>query len=524
MLWSLLKIVIFICLIGALAFGAGFLMETDGGVQISVAGTEYTLGALESVVALIVLTIGLWVLLRIVGLFVAFIRFLTGDETAVSRYFNRNKERRGYDALAEGMMALASGESQLALTKAAKAERLLQKPELTTLLMAQAAEQTGDRAKAEVAYKHLLKNERTRFVGVRGLMKQKLAEGETDVALRLAEKAFGLKPGHGDTQDVLLKLQAGTHDWAGARNTLGAKLKHGALPRDVYKRRDAVLALGQARDILDEDKDIAAREAAIEANRLSPDLIPAAVMASDGYVADGKPKNATKVIRKAWDVAPHPDLAAAFARIKPEESAKDRIHRFTVLTNRHPDLPETRMLKAELWIAAENFVEAKKALGSLAEEEPTARSLTIMAAIERGMGSDDAVVKSWLARALSAPRGPQWVCDNCKRAHSDWSPVCESCESFDTLSWRQPEDDTAPLPANAAMLPLIVGQAEEVEVLEDASDDSDEADDTISEPEVFEAVKEAKESPAPETADTANADAPPVDYVLGSGEAKKDAT
>lgn len=513
MLWSLLKIVIFICLIGAMAFGAGLLLETDGGMQISVAGTEYTLGALESVVALVVLMLTLWFLLRLVGLSVAFIRFLSGDETAVTRYFTRNKERRGYDALADGMMALASGESQLALNKAAKAERLLQKPELTTLLMAQAAEQTGDRAKAEVAYKHLLKNEKTRFVGVRGLMKQKLAEGETDVALRLAEKAFALKPAHGDTQDVLLKLQAGSHDWSGARNTLGAKLKHGALPRDVYKRRDAVLALGHARDILDDDKDVAAREAAIDANRLSPDLIPAAVMAADGYLADGKPKNATKVIRKAWEVAPHPELAAAFARIKPEESAKDRIHRFTVLTNRHPDHSETRMLKAELWIAAENFVEARKALGDLAETEPTARSLTIMAAIERGMGSDDAVVKSWLTQALSAPRGPQWVCDNCHWAHGDWSPVCENCEGFDTLSWRQPEDDTAPLPTSTAMLPLIVGQIEEAVEPEEEADDPEPDDELEQEADAIEVVESEPEL----TKDIANADAPPVDYVVATG-------
>ena len=54
-------------------------------------------------------------------------------------------------------------------------------------------------------------------------------------------------------------------------------------------------------------------------------------------------------------------------------------------------------------------------MGDLAETHPTARTLAIMAAIERGQGADDAVVKGWLARALTAPRGPQWVCDNCNK-------------------------------------------------------------------------------------------------------------
>ena len=97
--------------------------------------------------------------------------------------------------------------------------------------------------------------------------------------MALAKKAFALKPKHEETQDVLLRLQAESADWTGARKTLGAKLKSGSLPRDVHKRRDAVLALSEARDILDDGKTIEAREAAIQANRLSPDLIPAAIMA-----------------------------------------------------------------------------------------------------------------------------------------------------------------------------------------------------------------------------------------------------
>lgn len=518
MLWTLLKIGLFICLVAAGTWGAGMLMEAGGGIRVSVAGTEYTLGALESVIALVLLLIVGWLLFKLVGLVVAFIRFALGDTTAINRFFDRRRERKGYDALAEGMMALASGESRLAMSKATKAERLLRRPELTTLLTAQAAEQAGDSARAAEAYKRLLVDDKTRFVGVRGLMKQKLEDGDTETAMKLAEKAFTLKPKHTETQDVLLKLQAGAHDWSGARKTLGAKLKHAGLPRDVHKRRDAVLALGEARDILDEDKPIEARETAIEANRLSPDLIPAAVMAADGYIANKKPKNATRVLKKAWSVQPHPDLAAAFARISPEESAKDRIQRFSVLTSQHKDHPETKMLEAELRIAAEDFPAARSALGDLAETDPTARSLAIMAAVERGSGADDAVVKGWLARALTAPRGPQWVCDNCGKAHATWDPVCGSCGSFDTLSWRTTDEPAAALPSGAEMLPLIVGQiaAPDDEVVEDLEVEE------VSEPEISDATTEP-DSAANEAENAeipiANADAPPADYALEDGDA-----
>jgi len=415
MLWSLIKVILFVVLIAAATLGAGYLMETDGGIRIAIADSEYNLEPLQAVIAALLLLLVMWLALKIAGFLVACLRFLNGDETAISRYFDRNRERKGFQALADGMMAIASGEGRLAMTKAARAERFLRRPDLTNLLIAQAAEMSGDTKKAEETYRRLLSDDRTRFVGVRGIMKQKLVAGDTDTALKLAQKAFAMKPRHEEVTDVLLQLQAENADWSGARSTLGAKLKAGTLPRDIYRRRDAVLAISEARELLGgEDVPVAVREAAIEANRLSPDLIPAAAMAARSYIAQGKQRYAARVIRKAWEVAPHPDLAAAFAEIEPSETPDARIKRFAVLTNIHPDSEETKLLLAELHIAAEDFPGARRALGDLAETSPTARSLTIMAAIERGEGSDDSIVRAYLARALTASRGSQWVCEKCQ--------------------------------------------------------------------------------------------------------------
>ncbi|MDG1450119.1 MAG: heme biosynthesis HemY N-terminal domain-containing protein [Ascidiaceihabitans sp.] len=463
MLWSLVKIVLFVCVVAAAAFGAVALLETDGGLQIQFGGMEYLLGPLETVVALVVLVFVVWLILKLIALLAAIWKFLNGDETALSRYFARNRQSKGYDALAEGMMALASGEGRTAMAKAAKAEKYLNKPELTNLLTAQAAELAGDRKKAEETYRKLVEVDATRFIGVRGIMKQKLAIGDTAMALKLAEKAFALKPKHEDTQDVLLKLQAQSKDWNGARETLNAKLKHGSLPRDVHKRRDAVLALSEAQKVFDADQTIEAREAAIEANRLSPDLIPAAVMAAHSYIEQGQGKYATRVIKKAWDVSPHPDLAAAYAAIEPDETPKARLKRFKALTKSHVNHPESKMLMSELHMANEDFPEARRALGDLYETDPTARSATLMAAIERGEGADDHVVKGWLTSALSLPRGPQWICDSCQHIHAEWGPTCGNCESFDTLSWKAPPKSEVSLPSGIQMLPLIVGAADEVD-------------------------------------------------------------
>ena len=218
-----------------------------------------------------------------------------------------------------------------------------------------------------------------------------------------------------------------------------------------------MLALSEATGAFSTASEAEAREAAIEANRLSPNLVPAAVAAARAYIAQGRPKYAARVIRKAWEAQPHPDLAAAFADIRPDETPQSRIKRFRALTDLHPEHAETRLLKAELALAAEDFPGARRALGDLASEHPTARSLTLMAAIERGEGGDDAVVRAWLARAVTAPRGPQWVCDNCHNIHGEWVPVCENCGAFDTLAWTEPPRAETHLPGTG-MLPLIAGE------------------------------------------------------------------
>lgn len=480
MLWSLIKILAFVVLVTALTYGAVQLLEASGQAKITVAGYEITLNALEMAAAGLALILLVWIGLKLLGILGAVFRFLNGDETALSRYFSRNRERKGFEALSEGMMALASGEGHLALAKATKAERYLERPELTNLLTAQAAELAGDRKKAEETYKKLLQDDKTRFVGVRGIMKQKLADGDTDTAMKLAQKAFALKPKHEETQDILLRLQADKGDWSGARATLGAKLRHGTLPRDVHKRRDAVLALSEAKAILEEGATVEAQEAAIAANRQSPDLVPAAAMAARAHLEKGDKRSAAKILTKAWKAQPHPDLAAAFAEVEPDEDIAARIKRFRALTKLHPEQSETRMLLAELHIASEDFPEARRALGDLVETDPNARVLALMAAIEKGSGASEAAVRGWLTRALSAPRGPQWVCDRCHSIHATWTPVCGNCQAFDTLSWKRPPEDAAPVASAAERLPLLVEPAgqtaedpvdtPEIEVIDPESD------------------------------------------------------
>jgi HemY protein len=178
------------------------------------------------------------------------------------------------------------------------------------------------------------------------------------------------------------------------------------------------------------------------------------------------------------------------------------LKRFQPLLRLKPEHRESKLVLAELNIAAEDFPAARKALGDLISEDPDSRALTIMAAVERGEGSSDTVVKGWLARALNAPRGPQWVCTNCHNIHSDWAPVCENCQAFDTLSWQVPPAGAVDSATGVQMLPLIVGALEEATAPE--------------QPEAVEAAEPAQDDPTPDVAEVSEAEIIPMptDHVI----------
>jgi len=410
-------------------------LDTGDVLRLSIGEREYRVTTPVAIMGIMAGCIGLWVLVLLVKLALALVSFVSGDETAISRFFDRNRERRGFDALARGMVAIAVGEGREATSNATRAERDLKRPELTNLINAQAAELRGDRNRAQTYYKRMLEIDQTRVIGVRGLMKQKLEDGDDQTALTLAEKALELRPRHEETMTTLLSLQLKLEDWSGARKTLQLQRKAGMITRGIARRREAIVSLADAREQLDSGNISQGARLAADANRLSPTLIPAAVLAAELEAGKGKRRRAEAIIRKAWAAKPHPDLSVGFAEIVSDETPEARLKRFGSLLQLNPSFDDTRLLKAELLLAVDDIDGARETMGTIAEDRPTVRSLTLMAAIYRAEGADDRIVRGWLNRALSAPRGPEWVCENCDHVQPGWAAVCVNCQAFDRFTW-----------------------------------------------------------------------------------------
>ena len=404
MLGPLLYILILLAVILAGGFALNFLVQGDGQLVLRYADRVYEVTLFEAAILLVLLILAVLVVLWLLRLMIALIRFIAGDETAFGSFFARSRERRGLDALSRAYLALAAGDAKQAQRKAQKAELKLMRPDLTRVVNAQAAELAGDDARARTYYRALLMDKKTAFVGARGLLKLALKNGEHERALKLAEHARELKPKDPEILETLYMLQSQAFDWGAARRTLAAQAKAGQLPPPEAHRRDAALALAQSEDAAGLGDTEQARTLAVEAAKLDPTNTAAVTTAARLLLEFGAKRQAVKLVTDAWAAQPRPQIAAAFAAIEPDEAPAARRRRFGALFAIHPDHPETQFLRAELALADRDWTAAQAAIGELRETEPSARSCAIMAAIARGRGEPDHVVRAWLARALGAPR------------------------------------------------------------------------------------------------------------------------
>ncbi len=460
MLTTAIRTILFLGLVAAGVWGLVHLLEDGGGITIQFGGKEYFYKPAIFAGILIAAFIVLWLALKVFGFFLAILRFVDGDETAISRFFNRSRERRGLEAMARSMTALAAGDAKLARAKAQKAELLLQRPELTRLINAQAAELAGDDLRAETYYRALAEDPSTSFIGVRGLLNRALEKKDDERALKLAESAANLHPKDEGVLDTLYALQSRKFDWAGARKTLDGQRRAGLLPKPEADRRDAMLALAQAEDAEEVGQGEHARKLALEAVKLDPANAEAAATAARHLAAAGSKRAAAKMLINGWRRSPSATLAGAYAAIEPDESPDERRKRFGKLLKANAAHPESKLLAAELALVTEDWRAARTAIADLKEDEPTARSCVVMAAIARGEGAPEAEVRGWLARAVDAPRGDA--------LDSDLS--------------------------HAAMLPLLIGG-------DDDTEDAETADEAVETPESLDGGRgetgEANASAAP---------------------------
>ncbi|MEO0543434.1 MAG: heme biosynthesis protein HemY [Pseudomonadota bacterium] len=460
----MIKLLLFIVLVLALASGFAVLADMPGDVVITVAGQEISFTLMFAAVALvatIVTVMVTWWLIRVV---------LTSPQR-VSRFFRLRRRDRGYQALSTGIIAAGAGDPATARQMLKRADGLLIKTSepLIQLLEAQAVMLEGDHDKARIKFEKMLEDPELRDLGLRGLYMEAQRLGDRRAQKHYAEKAAELAPQLGWASKAALDLKTSVGDWEGALRLVEKQTAAKHIDKDMAKRKRAVLLTAIAMENVEPDP-TRAKQAGLEAHRLAPDFAPAVVAASDACLRLNELRRAAKILETTWRKAPHPDVALAYVNVRSGDSAADRLKKARKLEQLKPNNTESSLIVAQMAIEAGEFEDARKAVAAVLRNEPRESAYLLMADIEETETGDQGKIREWLSRALRAPRDPAWTADG--YVAEKWAPFSPVSGRIDAFEWKVPverigenliENDMDPMQRGVPPVSMIEPQAAQTE-------------------------------------------------------------
>ncbi|AEV39382.1 HemY domain protein (TPR domain) [Pseudovibrio sp. FO-BEG1] len=427
----MVRVLIFFAFVFLLALGGAWMADRPGVVTLEWQGYVVQASLLTTVVAFgasIVASIVVW----------GFFRLIWKSPTLVSHFMQRRRKDKGYDALSQGLMALGSGDTLHARKFGLKADKLLDGDEpAARLLLAQASQLDGDHAESRRRFEAMLEDDRSMAVGLHGLYIEAERESEPAAARHFAEEAFNLVPGLRWAGNAVLGYQAVSGDWEEAIATLERNYAARMLDKKTLRRQKAVLLTARALELENENPD-RARTLAVEAHGLAPSLVPAAIVAARLRTRAGEIRKASKILEATWKLSPHPDLAEAYAHVRPGDSVTDRLSRVRTLASMRAYSSEGAIAIAVAAIEAKKFDEAREQLKRVLRSEPTQRAFLLMADLEEREHGDQGRIREWLSRAVRAPHDKVWIADGVVSAN--WAPVSPKTGRVDAYEWATPEN------------------------------------------------------------------------------------
>jgi len=420
----MIRVVFFLIVVGALAFGAAWFADRPGDVVITWQGWRIETSVMvlaAAILAAMALLAVLWGLLRVVLRSPFILRAVLRNRRGV----------RAYEAISRGLVAVGAGDLAAARKYTAEAKRIAPAEPLALLLSAQSAQLAGDREAADRTFREMASRVDTKAFGLHGLFIEARRRDDHVSARAFAEEAARTIPSLGWAAKAVLEFRCATGDWAGALALL--ERNKAGLDKASYRRQRAVMLMARALAAEESDRDNA-KAFALEAVKLAPTLVPAAALAGRMLAEAGELGKAARVIEKAWRANPHPDLASVFSDLRFGDAARDRLKRIEGLVKKVPGHIEGALALARAAIEAQEFAKARATLASHLAA-PTRRVALLMAELERAEHADEGRAREWIARALHAAPDPTWTADGHVSNH--WLPVAPSGR-LDAFEWRVP--------------------------------------------------------------------------------------
>jgi HemY protein len=143
-------------------------------------------------------------------------RLLLRSPRIAATAMRERRDRKGYEAISRGLIAIGAGDTRAALRYAGDAERKAPDEPLALLLRAQTAQLSGDRAAADAAFRAMAERDDMRLLGLRGLFIEAQRRADFGAARGFAEQAAAASPTVSWANQAVLEFRCAAADWTGA--------------------------------------------------------------------------------------------------------------------------------------------------------------------------------------------------------------------------------------------------------------------------------------------------------------------
>ncbi|MBL6675032.1 MAG: hypothetical protein ISQ38_02570 [Alphaproteobacteria bacterium] len=407
-----------------------FLISNSFNISFDIGDLSYSFSSNLLVIALVIFT-----LLVVLINFIYFKTKFIFQKYSYIKKFERTQ--KGYDFFVESMIALFNKDNKTAINSARKMRGILKEEKsLNLLLQSEILKIEKKSDELNDVYDLMIKNNKTKTLGYRGLMEQSLKQQDYHHAFIYGEKLFLLNPKIEKLYQTLLSVVAKSKNWNQLIN-ITDKAYSNKIIKKIEANENKSIALFEIAKIKmksDRNEAINLIEKAIT---LKGNFSPYIKLYAQLLFESNNNTKAQKILMKYWNQSPSNLLRSSITDVLKENKINEIefIHR---LISKNQNNEESKKLLIDFAIYFNNWGLARDNIKGLIGSNPSREICLFMSEIELGEFNDIQKSEGWKLRGNNAGSDYYWVCKFTNNPQKNWSALSDSGH-FNSLEWIQPK-------------------------------------------------------------------------------------
>jgi HemY protein len=285
-------------------------------------------------------------------------------------------------------------------------------------------------------YDLMIKNNKTKTLGYRGLMEQSLKQQDYHHAFIYGEKLFLLNPKIEKLYQTLLNIIGKTKNWNQLINLTDKAYSNRIIQKEEAKENKSIAFFEIAKIKMKSDSNEAIKliERAIS---FKGNFSPYIKLYIQLLFFTNNNTKALKVLKKYWAQSPDSLLRSTISDVLKENKINE-IEFIQQIVSKNQNNQESKKLLIDFAIYFNKWAIARDNIKGLIGSNPSKEICLFMSDIELGEFNDIQKSESWKLRANNAGSDYYWVCKHTNNPQKNWSALSDS-GYFNSLEWIQPK-------------------------------------------------------------------------------------